>query len=105
MIIDEATLAGTTTLDRLTGIAAAAGAKVLLVATPSSSSPSMPAERSPARRPPYGCSRTDRDPSVPQRMGEAASLGLRRGEVEVISTYAPQDRIREGDRPDARRRL
>ena len=34
VIIDEATLAGTTTLDRLTGIAADAGAKVLLVGDP-----------------------------------------------------------------------
>ena len=52
MIVDEATLAGTTTLDRITGIAAGAGAKVLLVGDPTNSSPSTPAG-------PSRCSSTD----------------------------------------------
>ena len=97
LIIDEATLAGTTTLDRITGVAEAAGAKVLLVGDPyqlhsveAGGAFALLIER-----------RTD----IPEltevhRFAHAwekhASLALRRGEVEVISTYARQNRIREG---------
>lgn len=52
VIFDEATLAGTLTIDRLAGLAAEAGAKVLLVGDWRNFSPSMPEGRSPSSRPP-----------------------------------------------------
>jgi len=101
VIVDEATLAGTTTLDRLTGIAAAAGAKVLLVGDPYQLSSvdaggafALLADR-----------RTDA-PELTQihRFTHAwekdASLALRRGNSAVISTYAREHRIHEGDTDD-----
>ncbi len=97
VIIDEATLAGTTTLDRLTGIAAGAGAKVLLVGDPHQLQ-SVDAGGAFALL-------VDRRADAPElteihrfthEWEKQASLALRRGEVEVISTYARQDRIREG---------
>ena len=98
VIIDEATLAGTRALDRLTGIAASTGAKVLLVGDPHQLQ-SVDAGGAfallVARR------------AGPPALGEihrfthewekAASLQLSRGEVEVISSYVRKDRIREGD--------
>jgi ATP-dependent exoDNAse (exonuclease V) alpha subunit len=98
VILDEATLAGTTTLDRITAIAAAAGAKVLLVGDPH--------QLSVGRR--RGSVRllVDRRPDAPELSEihrfthdweKDASLALRRGDVEVISTYAQQHRISEGD--------
>ena len=98
VIIDEATLAGTTTLDRISGIAAAAGAKVLLVGDPFQLQ-SVDAGGVFALL-------VDRRTDAPElteihrfrnEWEKAASLGLRGGDVEVISTYARQDRIREGD--------
>ncbi len=101
VIVDEATLAGTTTLERLTAIAAAAGAKVLLVgdwaqlqSVDAGGAFSLLASR-----------RTD----VPELTEihrfthdweKTASLALRDGQVEVISTYARQDRLREGSTDD-----
>jgi conjugative relaxase-like TrwC/TraI family protein len=97
LIIDEATLAGTKALDRITGIAEAAGAKVLLVGDPhqlqsvdAGGAFSLLVNR-----------RTDA-PELTEihrfanQWEKHASLALRRGEVEVISTYALQKRIREG---------
>ncbi|GAA4699791.1 hypothetical protein GCM10023349_15260 [Nocardioides conyzicola] len=97
LIIDEATLAGTTTLDRLTGIAAGAGAKALLVGDPyqlqsveAGGAFTLLVER-----------RTD-TPELSEihrfthEWEKEASLALRRGEVEVISIYAQQNRVREG---------
>ena len=97
VIIDEATLAGTTTLDRISGIAEAAGAKVLLVGDPYQLQ-SVDAGGAFALL-------VDRRTDAPEltdihrflnEWEKHASLALRRGEVEVISTYVRQDRIREG---------
>jgi conjugative relaxase-like TrwC/TraI family protein len=97
VIIDEATLAGTTTLDRITGIAEGAGAKVLLVGDPYQLQ-SVEAGGAFALL-------VDRRTDAPELTDihrfvndweKHASLALRRGEVEVISTYIRQKRIREG---------
>jgi len=97
VIIDEATLASTTTLDRLTGIAADAGAKVLLVGDPYQLQ-SVDAGGAFALL-------VDRRADAPEltevhrftnEWEQQASLDLRRGVVEVISTYAHRDRLREG---------
>jgi conjugative relaxase-like TrwC/TraI family protein len=97
VIIDEATLAGTTTLDRITGIAEAAGAKVLLVGDPYQLQ-SVEAGGAFALL-------VDRRTDAPEltdihrfahEWEKHASLALRRGEVEVISTYVRQNRIHEG---------
>jgi conjugative relaxase-like TrwC/TraI family protein len=98
VIIDEATLAGTPTLDRISSIAAGAGAKVLLVGDPHQLQ-SVDAGGAFALL-------VDRRPDAPElteihrfthAWEKAASLGLRSGDVEVISTYASEDRIRDGD--------
>jgi hypothetical protein len=97
VIIDEATLAGTTTLDRISGVAEAAGAKVLLVGDPYQLQ-SVEAGGAFALL-------VDRRTDAPEltdihrfvnEWERHASLALRRGEVEVISTYVRQKRIREG---------
>ena len=97
VIIDEATLAGTTTLDRISGIAEAAGAKVLLVGDPYQLQ-SVEAGGAFALL-------VDRRTDAPEltdihrfvnEWEKHASLALRRGEVEVISTYVRQKRIHEG---------
>ena len=97
MIIDEATLADTATLDRLTGIAAGAGAKVLLVGDPYQLQ-SVDAGGAFALL-------VDRRTDAPElteihrftnEWEKQASLALSRGEVQAISTYARHKRIREG---------
>ncbi len=97
VIIDEATLADTVTLDRLTGIATAADAKVLLVGDPHQLQ-SVDAGGAFALL-------VSRRPDAPQLVEihrftheweKQASLALSRGEVEVISTYARHHRIRDG---------
>jgi conjugative relaxase-like TrwC/TraI family protein len=97
VIIDEATLAGTTTLDQITGAAAQAGAKVLLVGD-GYQLQSVDAAGAFALL-------VDRRPDAAEltevhRFSHAwekdASLRLRRGDVEVIAAYAREDRIREG---------
>jgi hypothetical protein len=97
LIIDEATLAGTTTLDRISGIADAAGAKVLLVGDPYQLQ-SVEAGGAFALL-------VDRRTDAPEltdvhrfvnQWERHASLALRRGEVEVISTYMRQKRVCEG---------
>lgn len=97
VIVDEATLAGTRILDRITGIAAGAGAKVLLVGDPRQLQ-SVEAGGAFALL-------VDRRPNTPQlteihrfshEWEKDASLALSRGDVEVISTYARHHRIREG---------
>lgn len=97
VILDEATLASTATLDRISGIAEAADAKVLLVgdqyqlqSVEAGGAFSLLVDR-----------RTD-TPELTEihrfvnPWEKHASLALRRGEVEIISTYARQKRIREG---------
>jgi conjugative relaxase-like TrwC/TraI family protein len=97
VIIDEATLAGTATLDRISGIAEEAGAKVLLVGDPYQLQ-SVEAGGAFALL-------VDRRTDAPEltdihrfdnEWEKHASLALRQGEVEVISTYVRQNRIREG---------
>lgn len=97
MIVDEATLADTVTLDRLTGIAAGAGAKVLLVGDPHQLQ-SVDAGGAFALL-------VDRRADVPElreihrfanEWEKEASLALSRGDVQVISTYGRHKRIREG---------
>ncbi|WP_257029978.1 MobF family relaxase [Nocardioides cavernae] len=97
VIVDEATLADTVTLDRLTGIAAAAGAKVLLVGDPHQLQ-SVDAGGAFALL-------VDRRPDAPElseihrftnEWEKESSLALSRGDVQVISVYARHERIREG---------
>jgi hypothetical protein len=97
VIVDEATLADTVTLDRLTGIAAGAGAKVLLVGDPHQLQ-SVDAGGAFALL-------VDRRADAPElneihrfanEWEKEASLALSRGDVQVISAYARHQRIREG---------
>lgn len=97
VIIDEATLAGTLTLDRLTALAAEAGAKVLLVgdwaqlqSVDAGGAFSMLAE-----------ARDDTPELVEVLRFEheweaTASSGLRVGDTDVIGTYVRAGRVREG---------
>ncbi len=97
VIIDEATLAGTLALDRLTGLAAEAGAKVLLVGDwaqlqsvdaggaftlLASARPDTP-ELTEVHR-------------FTNEWEKTASLNLRFGRTEVIDTYVHHGRVREG---------
>jgi hypothetical protein len=97
VIIDEATLAGTLTLDRLTALAATAGAKVLLVGDwaqlqsvdaggaftlLASARPDTP-ELTEVHR-------------FTNEWEKTASLDLRFGRADVISTYVLKERVREG---------
>lgn len=97
VIIDEATLASTRTLDRLTGLAAKVGAKVLLVgdwaqlqSVDAGGAFAMLAE---AR---------DDAPELTEihrfthEWEKSASLELRHGNVEAIGAYAHHRRLREG---------
>ena len=97
MIVDEATLADTVTLDRLTGIAAGAGAKVLLVGDPHQLQ-SVDAGGAFALL-------VDRRTDAPELIEihrftneweKDASLALSRGDVQAISAYGRHKRIREG---------
>lgn len=97
VIIDEATLAGTMSLDRLTALAADAGAKVLLVgdwaqlqsvdaggafALLASARPDTP-ELTDVQR-------------FTHEWEKLSSLDLRFGRTDVIGTYLHHDRVREG---------
>ena len=97
VIIDEATLAGTMSLDRLTALATDAGAKVLLVgdwaqlqsvdaggafALLASARPDTP-ELTDVQR-------------FTNEWEKLASLDLRFGRTDVIATYLGHDRVREG---------
>ena len=97
VIIDEATLAGTLTLDRLTALAADAGAKVLLVgdwaqlqsvdaggafSLLASARPDTP-ELTEVHR-------------FTHEWEKTTSLGLRFGRAEVIGTYIAKDRVQQG---------
>ena len=97
MIVDEATLADTKTLDRLTGIAAGAGAKVLLVGDPHQLQ-SVDAGGAFALL----VSRRADAPELVEihrftnEWEKDASLALSRGDVQAISAYGRHKRIREG---------
>lgn len=97
VILDEATLAGTTMLDRITAIAANAGAKVLLVGDPHQLH-SVEAGGAFAFL-------VGRRADTPQLLElhrfhheweRAASLGLRSGDQRVIDTYQRHGRLRGG---------
>jgi len=97
VIIDEATLADTRTLDRITSIAVAARAKVLLVGDPHQLQ-SVDAGGAFALL-------VDRRADAPELTDlhrfahdweKTATLQLRAGNVEAIAAYARHDRIREG---------
>jgi ATP-dependent exoDNAse (exonuclease V) alpha subunit len=97
VIIDEATLAGTLALDRLTALAAAAGAKVLLVGDWAQ----LESVEAGGAFPLLDTAR----PQVPElteahrfahEWEKSASLDLRVGRTEVISTYARHDRVCQG---------
>jgi conjugative relaxase-like TrwC/TraI family protein len=97
MIVDEATLADTKTLDRLTGIAAGARAKVLLVGDPHQLQ-SVDAGGAFALL-------VNRRADAPKLVDihrftneweKDASLALSRGDVQAISAYGRHKRIREG---------
>lgn len=97
VIIDEASLAGTLPLDRITALAATAGAKVLLVgdyaqlqSVDAGGAFSMLVH-----------DRADAPELIDvhrfvHEWEKTASLGLRQGNPEVIDLYAAHDRLRDG---------
>lgn len=98
MIVDEASLAGTVTLDRITALAADAGAKVLLVGD-GAQLQSVNAGGA------FAMLAHDRD-DTPELTDihrfrndweKTASLALRHGHTEIIDTYQQAGRIHEGD--------
>lgn len=101
VIIDEASLAGTLSLDRITHLAEQAGAKVLLVGD-FAQLQSVDAGGA------FGLVVADRD-DAPELVDvhrftnaweKTASLGLRHGQTAVIDTYLDHDRITDGDAED-----
>ena len=101
VIIDEASLAGTLSLDRITALAAEAGAKVLLVGDYGQLQ-SVDAGGS------FGMLVADRD-DAPELVDvhrfvheweKTASLDLRHGRTRVIDTYAGHGRVSDGDAED-----
>lgn len=98
VIIDEASLAGTLSLDRITHLAEQAGAKVLLVGD-------IAQLQSVDAGGAFGLLVNDRD-DAPELVDvhrftheweKTASLSLRHGRTEVIDTYLEHDRIHDGD--------
>ncbi|MGO2662134.1 MAG: ATP-dependent DNA helicase [Propionibacterium freudenreichii] len=98
VIVDEASLAGTLSLDRITALAAGAGAKVLLVGD-------YAQLQSPTAAGAFALFVHDRG-DAPELVSlhrfthaweKAASLGLRHGDLAVIDTYAGHGRLREGE--------
>ena len=98
VIIDEASLAGTLSLDRITHLAERAGAKVLLVGD-FAQLQSVDAGGA------FNLLVSDRD-DAPELVDvhrftnaweKTASLSLRRGRTEVIDTYLDHDRIQGGE--------
>ncbi|GAA3958378.1 ATP-dependent DNA helicase [Gordonia caeni] len=98
VIIDEASLAGTLSLDRITHLAERAGAKALLVGDYAQLQ-SVDAGGA------FGLLVGDRDDApelvdvhrFTNKWEKTASLALRHGRTEVIDTYLDHDRIRDGD--------
>lgn len=98
VIVDEASLAGTVSLDRITALAADAGAKTLLVGD-------YAQLQSPTASGAYAMLVHDRD-DAPELVDihrfrnpweKSASLGLRHGDTAVIDAYVTHERIAEGD--------
>ncbi|MGD9959015.1 MobF family relaxase [Nocardioides sp.] len=97
VIIDEATLAGTLTLDRLAGLAADAGAKVLLVGDWAQ----LQSVDAGGAFPLLAEARDDTPELAEVHRFEndwekLASVDLRLGNAKVISTYFRNDRIKDG---------
>lgn len=98
VIVDEASLAGSLSLDRITGLAAEAGAKVLLVGD-------YAQLQSPAASGAFAMLVHDRDDApelvdihrLVNEWEKAASLGLRHGRTEAIDAYLEHGRIAEGE--------
>jgi len=98
VIIDEASLAGTLTLDRITALVAQAGAKALLVGDWAQLQ-SVDAGGA------FSMLVHDRDDApelvdihrFTHRWEKAASLGLRHGDASVIDEYAAHSRVHDGD--------
>lgn len=98
VIIDEATLADTRTIDRITGLATAAGAKVLLVgddaqlqSVDAGGAFSMLVEAQGS-----GVAELGETHRFTHDWEKRATAALRDGQLEVIGTYAGHDRLREG---------
>jgi len=97
VIIDEATLAGTLTLDRLTGFAADAGAKVLLVGDWAQ----LQSVDAGGALPLLAEARDD-TPELTEvhrfvnKWEKDASVDLRLGRTKVISTYFRHQRVKDG---------
>nr|WP_246190466.1 MobF family relaxase [Agromyces agglutinans] len=98
VIVDEASLAGTLAIDRVSVLAAAAGAKVLLVGD-AAQLQSVDAGGAFAML-------VHARPDAPELLDvhrfvagweSAASLGLRRGDPASLDSYFAHDRVREGD--------
>ena len=98
VIIDEASLAGTHSLDRITGLAEKTGAKILLVGD-SAQLQSVDAGGA------FALLAGDRD-DAPELIDihrfnneweKTASLDLRHGRTDIIDTYLDHDRIHDGD--------
>ncbi|WP_350351642.1 MobF family relaxase [Microbacterium sp. A8/3-1] len=101
VIVDEASLAGTLSLDRITNLAAEAGAKVLLVGDHAQLQ-SVTASGA------FSLLVHDRD-DAPELVDvhrfvnpweKTASLGLRHGRTEAIDTYAEHGRVIGGESED-----
>ena len=97
VIIDEATLAGTLTLDRITGIASSAGAKVLLVGDWAQ----LQSVDAGGAFPLLAEARDD-TPELTEvhrfvnEWEKDASIDLRLGRTKVISTYFRHERVKDG---------
>lgn len=97
VIIDEATLADTTTLDQITSIAAVAGAKVLLVGDWAQ----LQSVDAGGAFTLLAAARSDAPELVEvhrfrNEWERATSLDLRAGRLEAVTAYARHDRLRDG---------
>jgi len=101
VIVDEATLAGTLTLDRLTALAADAGAKVLLVGDWAQ----LQSVDAGGAFPLLASARND-TPELTEvhrfsnEWEKLASIDLRHGRTKVISTYFGHERVKDGAHDD-----
>ena len=101
VIVDEATLAGTLTLDRITAHAADVGAKVLLVGDPAQlqavEAGGAFALLATARRTEDGVPELTEVHRFTHTWEKHASLALRHGHDEAIDAYLDHSRVRGGD--------